>query len=78
MELRLTKYDKNCQRIEDEDGVVHYMALALTNGRWSLVDRDDRRVTAKTFQDPNDAYEEAKAIQAAREATAASDGAPRP
>lgn len=66
MELRLTEYDRNCNGIEDEDGVVHYMALALTNGRWSLVDKDDRRVTAKTFPNPLEAYEEAKAIAASR------------
>lgn len=62
MELKLTKYNRDCWRIEDESGIVRYMALALTNGRWSLVDAEDRRVSRKTFSTPQEVYDEAMSI----------------
>jgi hypothetical protein len=70
MKLSLVKYDKNCWPIQDEDGVVHYMALSLSNDRWSLVDSNDRRVTDKTFVNPQAAYDEVKIIGEARQPTA--------
>lgn len=63
MELKLAKYNKDCWRIEDDGGSVRYMALALTNGRWSLVDANDRRVTTATFDKPRDAFKRAKELE---------------
>lgn len=74
MKLTLVKYDKDCWPIQDDDGVVHYMALALSNGRWSLVDNSDRRVTQTTFDKPQAAYDEAKIIDEARRSSTTVDG----
>lgn len=55
--LTLQRYDKNAHRIMRGDEVVG-MALRLGNGKWSLNDAEEKRLTARTFVTPPEALHE--------------------
>lgn len=48
---RAVRYDKDAYRLERGTDIVG-TALRLTNDRWALFDREERRLTRSTYPNP--------------------------
>jgi len=44
------KFDADCWRVFAPTGELVGFALALANGRWSATDTEDRKLTARAFE----------------------------
>lgn len=59
--MKMVRYDDDATLIV-EDGKVIANILTLTNGLYSLVDADDRKISNRTYETKKDAFEAYKEI----------------
>lgn len=50
--MKLVRYSNDVHQILDDKGAVQYFALRLANNKWGAYDRNDVRLSNRSFVNP--------------------------